>query len=127
MKALTRNQELVLDVLQRSARQMSAYDILDKLRPEGLKAPLQVYRALEKLMEIQLVHKLESLNAFVSCNHKSCHGSDMTAFTICQDCGAVNEFSADGVAALLKRQSVGEGFKIYQTAIEIKGTCARCM
>jgi len=51
MDNLTRNQKLVLDVLQGSGRQMSAYEILDQLRPEGLKAPLQVYRALDKLVD----------------------------------------------------------------------------
>jgi len=105
---------------------MSAYDILDHLRPDGLKAPLQIYRALEKLVELQLVHKLESLNAFVSCDHGACHASDMTAFTICEDCGDVTELGADAVADLLKQQVGESGFQISQTAIEIKGTCQRC-
>jgi len=44
---LTRNQSLVLSVLQSSDQLLSAYRILDRLRDEGFKAPLQVYRALE--------------------------------------------------------------------------------
>src|SRR3569833_2731604 len=44
---LTRNQELVLGTLAHATGPMSAYDILDKLRDDGLRAPLQVYRALE--------------------------------------------------------------------------------
>ena len=127
MTDLTKNQTLVYEVLQKSPRQLSAYDILDKLRPQGLKAPLQVYRALEKLIDLKLVHKLESLNAYVSCSHQSCHGSDMTAFTICQDCGEVSEFSSGAVVKLLGKQVDVSGFKVAQTAIEIKGTCARCM
>jgi len=128
MKNLTRNQQMVLDVLEQSKGQMSAYEILDHLRPEGLKAPLQVYRALEKLTEMHLVHKLESLNAFVSCNHRSCHKTgDMTVFTICNDCGDVNEFSADTVADVLWQQTDKNGFKPFQATIEIKGTCARCI
>lgn len=126
MKDLGRNPKLVLELLQKSKRQMSAYEILDHLRPDGLKAPLQVYRALEKLMELQLVHKLESLNAFVSCDHDGCHASDMTAFTICKDCGDVTELGAATVADLLKQQVGESGFQISQTAIEIKGTCERC-
>lgn len=130
MIELTKNQKLVLDLLQSSKRQMSAYDILDKLRPQGLKAPLQVYRALDKLMEWQLVHKLESLNAFVSCNHNACHsanhGSDMTAFTICDDCGDVTELASLAVSDLLAQQVGKKGFQISQTAIEIKGVCRRC-
>ena len=126
MTELTKNQKLVLDLLKKAKSQMSAYDILDKLRPQGLKAPLQVYRALEKLIDMQLVHKLESLNAFVSCNHNACHSNDMTAFTICEDCGDVTELDADTVAGLITRQVGESGFQISQTAIEIKGTCGRC-
>ena len=55
---LTRNQSLVMGTLASSNGPMSAYTILDELRGEGLRAPLQVYRALEKLVEFGLVHRL---------------------------------------------------------------------
>ncbi len=126
MKTLTKNQKLVLALLQNTGQCMSAYDILDQLRPMGLKAPLQIYRALEKLIGLQLVHKLESLNAFVSCDHRANHARDMTAFTICEDCGEVTEMAADFVVDLLKQKVGARGFQISQTAIEIKGTCDRC-
>ena len=66
---LTKNQGLVFDVLSHSQGPLSAYTILDKLRDHGFRAPLQVYRALEKLLEFGLVHRLESINAFVACAH----------------------------------------------------------
>lgn len=70
---LTKNQGLVLSVLESSGQPLSAYTILDRLRGQGLKAPLQVYRALDKLLEHGRVHRLESMNAFVVCCH-SRHG-----------------------------------------------------
>lgn len=129
MTELTRNQKLVLETLQNAPHQMSAYEILDRLRSQGLKAPPQIYRALDKLIEARLVHKLESLNAFVSCRHDDCHDSALTAFMICDNCGDVKEFgadTADSVAGVLARQTGKQGFVPSQTAIEIKGTCARC-
>jgi len=72
---LTRNQELVLGTLAHAHAPLSAYDILDRLRPDGLRAPLQVYRALEKLTERGLAHRLESLNAFVCCADAECSSS----------------------------------------------------
>lgn len=83
---LTRNQSLVLSVLEASGQPLSAYGILDRLREHGLKAPLQVYRALDKLLEIGRVHRLESMNAFVVCCH-SLHRQlhpRITAFEICE-------------------------------------------
>ncbi|HSO47903.1 MAG TPA: transcriptional repressor, partial [Rhizobiaceae bacterium] len=56
---LTKNQSLVMGALARSDGPLSAYTILDQLRDNGFRAPLQVYRALEKLVEFGLVHRLE--------------------------------------------------------------------
>ena len=64
---LTRNQQLVYDALTGAKTPLSAYTLLDQLRDAGFRAPLQVYRALEKLIEIGQVHRLESINSFVAC------------------------------------------------------------
>ena len=80
---LSQNQRLVMDVLDREMGAMSAYMILDELRENGFRAPLQVYRALEKLISMGRVHRLESLNAFIACAHLSCEKIGVTAFLIC--------------------------------------------
>jgi Fur family zinc uptake transcriptional regulator len=73
---LTKNQSLVMGALTNSDGPLSAYTILDQLRDHGFRAPLQVYRALDKLVEFGLVHRLESLNAFVACRHPGCDGHE---------------------------------------------------
>ena len=67
---LTKNQKIVLDFIQKSNKPVKAYSILSNVSKKGLKAPPQVYRALEKLIEVGEVHKIESLNSFVACNSK---------------------------------------------------------
>lgn len=129
MTQLTKNQDLVLGALKRSEAPLSAYVILDKLRDHGFRAPLQVYRALEKLIEMGLVHRLESLNAFVACAHsgESCcshHGT--VAFAICNACGHVMEFHDHTVEHRLSDWARGKGFKQEKTTIEIRGLCASC-
>ena len=95
--ALTKNQALVFGCLTQAEAPLSAYTILDQLRDDGLRAPLQVYRALDKLVDFGLVHRLESLNAFVACNHPAgetsgrSHGT--VAFAICEKCEGVTEFA----------------------------------
>ena len=49
---LTGNSKLVMDLLEVKKGPLSAYMILDELRDAGLRAPLQVYRALEKLISL---------------------------------------------------------------------------
>jgi Fur family zinc uptake transcriptional regulator len=127
---LTRNQSLVLGVLKQAAAPRSAYDILDGLRGEGMRAPLQVYRALDKLMEKGLVHRLESLNAFVACSDPHDHGTHAhgpTAFAICEDCGAVTEFHDDVIETRLAAWQKKEHFKPEKTTIEIRGHCRACL
>lgn len=125
---LTKNQGLVLGVLESSDQPLSAYSILDRLRSHGLKAPLQVYRALDKLLEYGRVHRLESMNAFVVCCH-SRHGQihpRITAFEICEACGKVNEFHDPKVEDALVKHARRSGFKIRATTIEVHGLCADC-
>ena len=123
---LTRNQELVLGALAHSEGPMSAYDILDKLRGEGLRAPLQVYRALEKLTERGLAHRLESLNAFVCCADAHCHETGTNAFAICAQCGKVEEFAEPAIEQKLKSWSKASGFKPTSMTVELRGLCKGC-
>ena len=123
---LTRNQGLVLDALTGSPAPLSAYDILDRLRGDGLRAPLQVYRALEKLVERGLAHRLESLNAFVACADSHCHRKGLIAFAICSNCGKVDEFADDVIEERLGGWAGRQGFKVERTTMEIRGQCALC-
>lgn len=129
--ALTKNQTLVFDVLTKSESALSAYTILDKLRDNGFRAPLQVYRALDKLLEHGMVHRLESLNAFVACAHQqsACcgtHGHGTVAFAICDSCGHVIEFHDHEVDHRLDDWARGQRFKPEKRTIEIRGLCESC-
>lgn len=123
---LTKNQALVLGVLERAEAPLSAYGLLDQLREHGLRAPLQVYRALDKLVELGLVHRLESINSFVACAHPHDHGHGLIAFAICDTCGGVDEFADAVVEQRLTGWSRDHAFKLGRTTIEMRGTCAGC-
>ncbi len=123
---LTRNQQLVYDAVQHSSEPLSAYTLLDKLRGDGLKAPLQIYRALDKLVEQGLVHRLETLNAFVACQHAHDDTQSATVFMICETCGTVAECSNACLSGDLQQLATGNGFKVAKTSIELRGTCGKC-
>lgn len=123
---LTKNQTLVMSALEQATGPLSAYKILDQLRDDGFRAPLQVYRALEKLLEIGVVHRIESLNSFVACRHPSCDSHEIIAFTICEDCEAVAEFSDGNLSKNLKNIAVNSGFLPKQSTVELRGQCKDC-
>ena len=124
---LTRHQTLVLNALQRAKEPTSAYALLEQLRDEGIKAPPQVYRALDKLVSCGLAHKLDSLNAFVACAHPHEHAHGLIAFAICGRCGSVQEFSDQTIEQHLKDLSQAHAFRMESTIVEIRGTCGNCL
>ncbi len=121
---LTLNQKRVLEALRQARCPLGAYALLSQLRQPGFTAPTQVYRALEKLMQHGLVHRLESLNAYVSCAHGCHHG--FTAFAICDNCGHIDEFVDDALNTSLGRWIENQNFALGRTSIEIHGKCSVC-
>ena len=123
---LTRNQQLVFDALSDSKTPLSAYTLLDQLRSSGFRAPLQVYRALEKLIDNGQVHRLESLNSFVACQHSNCGQHKTIAFTICDSCDRVSEFTDSQLSNLLQSISADSHFKLENSVVELRGKCEQC-
>ena len=90
---LSKNQQIIFDLILKSSEPLKAYTILFNVQKKGIKAPPQVYRALDKLVEIGKIHKIESKNAFVACRNSDCEISKATAFSICERCEIVDEIS----------------------------------
>lgn len=123
---LTKNQQAVFDALKTSDTAKTAYELLDDLRDQGLRAPPQIYRALEKLGELGLVHRLESMNAFVACGQHDCSGHQSVAFAICDDCGKVEEISGKEIEQELSAISQKTGFHLSKSVLELHGHCGTC-
>jgi Fur family transcriptional regulator, zinc uptake regulator len=123
---LTRNQALVYGALARAGGPLSAYAILEELRAQGFRAPLQVYRALDKLVAAGIVHRLESLNAFVACRHPDDDRHEAIAFTICEVCGKVNEATDDKLSRHLGQIVRGAGLLLRKSTVELRGVCRDC-
>lgn len=123
---LTGNPKLVMDLLEVKKSPLSAYMILDELRDSGLRAPLQVYRALEKLISLGRVHRVESLNAFIACNHMSCENSGVSAFVICDKCEHVQEVCDESISRFLNYLAKKTKMKASKSNIELHGICDAC-
>lgn len=123
---LTANQQRVLSTLKQAQAPLSAYNLLDQLRGQGFSAPTQVYRALERLIEDGLVHRLESLNAYVSCTRASGCQHGPTAFAICDKCGHVDEFVDRSLGRSLGAWVKESAFSLRESTIELRGLCGKC-
>ena len=127
-ETLTKNQEIVLNLLEKSNEPLKAYSILFNLSEHGMKAPLQVYRALDKLMEIGKVHKIESKNAFVACINSNCTANSNAAFTICEECDVVSEIHNNNeILKNINYLANQEKFKLNKYNLELYVTCKNCL
>ncbi|WP_108659117.1 Fur family transcriptional regulator [Acuticoccus kandeliae] len=122
---LNTTQMTALDALRRAARPLTAYEVLDVLRTSHVSAaPPTAYRALSKLIELGLAHRLESMNAYVACCAE--HGGHDPAFSICRDCGMVVELTDPGIEAGISAAARRGGFAPTKSVIEVHGRCADC-
>ncbi len=122
---LTPVRRRVLEILLQEHRAMGAYDLLDKLRAEGLGSqPPVVYRALDFLVTNGFAHKIERLNAFVACTDPS--ADHAPTFLICRACESVAETHTHLQSGVLARTASDAGFKIERTVIEAEGICPKC-
>ena len=123
---LTKNQQIVLDFIEKSSEPLKAYSILYSVKKQGIKAPLQVYRALDRLVEIGKIHKIESRNAFIACRNSACTITNATAFSICESCEDVKEISSSKLSKYLSNFQDKEGMKYNKYNLEFFGICKKC-
>ena len=122
---LTPTRRRTLEILLESHVALGAYDLLDRLKAEGLgNRPVIAYRALEFLREHGLVHRIEGLNAFVACTHPD--PAHRPAFIVCRSCRVVSEAHVDLCQGPLERSARRVGVKIERTVIEALGICESC-
>ena len=123
---LTKNQQTVLDILESASEPLKAYTILFDIQKKGIKSPLQVYRALDKLIEIGKVHKIESRNSYVACKHEGCNAKTSTSFLICENCDSVNELTGNNLISYFSKQAEKNNFNYKKHNLEIFGLCENC-
>ena len=115
----------VLKLIAANHRAVKAYDLLDQMKPILQSAkPATIYRALDFLLQQGLIHRVESLNAFVGC---SCSGQKHEVLLlICIQCNEVEERLGLLVMDAVAREVEEAGFTEHRKAIEIQGVCVSC-
>lgn len=115
----------VLELVWGSHTPIRAYDILEGLRPAYPRAaPPTVYRALDFLTDLGLIHRIESMNAFVGCNNPDHPHAGQ--FLICGACGTAAELDDSGIENAVRRGAERLGFVVQQQTVEVTGLCPDC-
>nr|WP_244548599.1 Fur family transcriptional regulator [Bosea vaviloviae] len=112
--------------LAQSQTPLGAYDLAERMsQGQRRVSPISVYRSLEFLIEIGLVHRIATRNAYVACEHA--HGLDETVvFLICRSCGGVDEATSPALDRSLEVTAASNGFRPRHRIVELEGECADC-
>ena len=125
-QTFSKNQRIVLDIVEKAKGPLKAYSILFNVQKKGINAPQQIYRALDKLIKAGKIHKIESKNAFVACKNSNCEVSKATAFSICESCEIVDEISDTKLSKYLSKFNNKKGMKFKRFNLEFFGLCKKC-
>ena len=129
-KRLTPQRQQILSLLLSMDSPATAYQLLDQLKQRYLPnaQPPTVYRALEFFIDSGLVHRIESNNTYIACDHIQCsHAHQPTQFLLCDECGSVTEAHLEATQLEAMRASTAEyGFLPNERSLEIHGTCHKC-
>jgi Fur family zinc uptake transcriptional regulator len=123
---LTDTRRKVFELVIKAGQPVGAYRLLEAMQDKGTRVmPPTVYRALNFLQGKGLVHRIESLNAFIACTqHEHEHEGQ---FLICSDCGKTEELADESVSEMLREKASAHGFTLTQQTIELKGLCKDCV
>lgn len=122
---LTEIRKRVLELVWQGHEPVKAYEIIENFKGDHQATkPPTVYRALDFLMANGLVHRIESLNAFVGCAHPE--NQHQANFFICTKCHRADEIESGKIAATIEKLAQDQDFTISHKTVEIYGLCSAC-
>lgn len=124
-RRMTEPRRRVFEMLVSAGRPLKAYELVERFHPDGRAAkPPTVYRALEFLEELGLLHRIASTSSYVACSGQE-EGPHAAAFLICDGCGATRECAAPDSSERAEAAATN-GYTIERVSIEMHGACAAC-
>lgn len=122
---LTSLRRRILQQILKTEGVIKAYDLIHDLSSHDHRVkPPTVYRGLAFLLEQGFIHRIESLNGFVACNHPG--EAHETLLMICDRCGHIDEMHPEQISEALQEAADRQGFAIETKVVELHGSCRAC-
>ncbi|MEM7568355.1 MAG: Fur family transcriptional regulator [Pseudomonadota bacterium] len=124
--SMTAQRQAIYELLLDADRPVGAYTLINALAKKENRgiAPPTIYRALDFLLDIGVVSRVESSNEFVPCTHPA--EEHDCIFLICGCCKRALEVDDMVVNASLKDIAKTHGFNAERQVIELRGLCKDC-
>jgi len=119
-----KNNSIALNIIKKSKKSLTAYEILDKFQKIKKVQPMTVYRSLNHLINEGIIHKAHHNKSYLLCNyfHKEKHN---TSIAICKKCGDSEELQSNIFYPILKKTRLKKyEFSLFD--LEISTICKNC-
>jgi Fur family transcriptional regulator, zinc uptake regulator len=120
-----KNDSLVLNILKKNPKGLTAYQILNRVQKFKFVQPMTIYRALKNLTDDGLIHKTNRNKTFHLCNDASEHDHN-AVLAVCNDCGIAEELNTNLFSKIIKRVKSKKKFNFNNFNLEITTTCKEC-
>ena len=120
------NNNITLNIIKKSSKNLSAYQILDRFQKIKKVQPTTVYRSLDFLIKQGIIHKSISNKTFMLCSHshKRSHQHN-TLLAICKKCGSTEELFKEMFKPIFKMKKLKK-FDFSFFDLEISTKCRSC-
>jgi len=119
------NNNIVFDIIKRSKKHLTAYEILDKFQRLKKIQPMAVYRSLKKLIEEDKIHKSNQNKTYVLCSHSHKEKKHNPSIAICKSCGDSEEFKSEIFETIFKKNPIKK-YDLSKFQLEVSTTCRKC-
>ncbi len=121
--SLSKQQALILELIFNSNLAISAAELLEQLKTTNFKANrMTIHRTLDKLVEQNIIHKIQYNNTYSICQHISTHNCQIL---VCIKCNQQVEVHSHQLCHSLNKLSQDYQFTAI-SPIEITGICKNC-
>ena len=120
-----KNNYLVLNILKKNPKGLTAYQILNRIQKFKFVQPMTIYRALKDLVEQGLIHKTNKNKTFHLCNSSENHDHN-AVLAVCNDCGLAEELNTNIFSKIIKDIKTKKKFNFDNFNLEITTTCKEC-
>ena len=117
------NNEIVFDIIKKSKKHLTAYEILDKFQKFKKIQPMAVDRSLKKLIEGDKIHKSNQNKTYVLCSHT--HTEHNPSIAICRECGDTEERKSELFETIFKKNPI-KNYDFSKFQLEVSTICKRC-
>ena len=120
-----KNSALVLSILKKNPKGLTAYQLLNRVQKFKLVQPMTIYRALKDLSKKGFIHKTNKNKSFHLCNTSETHEHN-AVLAVCNDCGVAEELNASLFSKIVKHVKSKNKFNFDSFNLEITTTCKEC-